>query len=162
MDAAPSEQGDLLEVGRIVKPHGLRGEVIVQLFTNRDERLDVGTTLQTADGPLVVRRSARHQHRWVVKFAGVNSREAADALRERVLLAAPLDDPEALWVHELVGSEMRLVDGEVVGVIISVMENPAGDILETDTGKLVPLRFVVDHVDGVVRIDPPPGLLDVN
>lgn len=152
----------MLEVGRIVKPHGLRGEVIVELFTNREERVSPGAVLTAPGGSLVVRRSAPHQHRWIVQFAGVDSREAADELRNVVLSAEPLEDPDALWVHELVGSEVLAVDGEKVGVVTGVLANPAGDIIETNSGALIPLRFVVEHGPGFVRIDPPAGLLEVN
>jgi len=152
----------LLEVGRIVKPHGLRGEVVVELFTNRDERLRPGTSLETAEGALVVRKSMPHQHRWIVKFAGVNDRNAAEAVRGRVLLAEPLEDPDALWVHELIGSEVRDLADVVVGTVVSVVANPAGDLLELDGGALVPLRFVVEHGPASVRIDPPEGLFDLD
>lgn len=152
----------MLEVGRIAKSHGLAGDVIVELFTNREERLAPGTVLSAPDGPLVVRRSSPHQHRWIVAFAGVETREAADALRGTVLSAEPLEDPDALWVHDLIGAEVIDTQGDKVGVVSAVLANPAGDILQTDDGKLIPLRFVVQHGPGFVNVDPPPGLFEVN
>ncbi|HSH22787.1 MAG TPA: hypothetical protein VK975_01865, partial [Acidimicrobiales bacterium] len=95
----------------MVKPHGLRGEVIVELVTNRFERLDPGSVLGGPAGPLEVVRSSPHQGRFIVAFAGVADREAADALRDAVLSAEALDDPDALWVHELVGAEVEDVAG---------------------------------------------------
>jgi 16S rRNA processing protein RimM len=136
--------------------------VIVDLFTNREERLSPGTVLSVPGGALTVVRAARHQHRWIVCFAGVDSREAADALRGVVLSAEPLDDPDALWVHELVGASVVTVAGVPVGEVTGVWPNPAGDILEVAGSVLVPLRFVVSSTDGIVRIDPPEGLLEVN
>ena len=144
----------------MVKPHGLRGEVVVELFTNRDERMEAGTVLSTPEGPLTIEQSSPHLGRWIVTFAGVRSREDADALRGTVLSAEPLDDPDALWVHELIGSEVVGVDGTAYGTVTSMEANPASDLLVLDGGGLVPLRFVVSSGEGRVVIDPPAGLLD--
>jgi 16S rRNA processing protein RimM len=150
----------VLEVGRVVKPHGLRGEVIVELFTNRVERLAAGTSLSTPNGPLVVERSSPHHGRWIVQFSGVAGVDAAEALRGTVLSAEPLEDPDALWVHELVGSSVVGVSGVDYGRVTAVEANPASDLLVLEGGGLVPLRFVVSHGDGRIVIDPPEGLLD--
>ena len=152
---------DLLEVARIVKPHGLRGEVIVGLLTDRTERVAPGAALVTPDGTaLEVVASRPHQGRWIVAFDGVPDRNAAETLRGVVLRAEPLDDPDALWVHELVGAELVEVDGTSHGIIDSVQENPAADLLVLADGGLVPVNFVVSHESGRVVVDIPPGLLD--
>lgn len=150
----------MLEVGQVVKPHGLRGEVVVALFTNRDERMEPGTVLSTPDGPLTIERSSPHLGRWIVSFVGVRSREDADALRGTILSAEPLDDPDELWVHELIGAEVVGVDDRPYGTVAAVEANPASDLLVLDTGGLVPLRFVVSSGEGRVVVDPPVGLLD--
>lgn len=148
-----------LEIGRILRPHGLKGDVIVVLITNRTERLAAGSRLN--GGTLEVVRSAAHQHRWIVSFAGVTDRDGAEALRGTILTAAPLDDdPGGLWVHRLIGAEVRTPDGRRHGTITSVEANPASDILVLDDGRLVPLRFVTEATDGCVTIDPPEGLLE--
>lgn len=143
----------------MVKPHGLRGEVIVELVTNREERLAPGSRLATTSGPLEVARSSPHQGRWIVAFAGVADRNEAEALRGVVLGAPPLEEGDALWVHELVGSVVVTPDGRTRGTIVAVEANPASDLLVLDGGGLVPLRFVVSHQPGRVVIDPPAGLL---
>jgi 16S rRNA processing protein RimM len=156
---------DLLEIGRIGKPHGLAGQVLVRLTTNVADRLTPGTrvTLDRPDRRVLKVVSARpHQERWIVTFAGLVSREDAEAVRGSILLAPPLDhgdDPDALWIHELIGSEVADVDGTVHGRVVSVLDNPASDLLELDSGRLVPLTFVVDHGPGRVVVDVPPGLL---
>ena len=86
----------LLEVGSITKPHGLRGEVIVELVTDRVERVAAGSVLQRPGGTLTIERSSSHQGRWIVQFAGVATREAAEALRGTVLSAEPIEDPDVL------------------------------------------------------------------
>ena len=154
----PGDDG-LLEVGRVVKPHGLRGEVIVQLVTNRTERLAPGSELWSSAGPLTVVRSGAHQHRWIVSFAGTTDREAAETLRGAVLKARPVDDA-GMWVHQLVGSEVVGVDGRRHGRVAEVEHNPASDLLVLEDGRLVPLRFVVSRQGDRMVVDPPDGLLD--
>jgi 16S rRNA processing protein RimM len=150
----------LLEVGRIVKPHGLRGEVIVQMVSDRPERLAAGGVFEAAGRRLEVIASRPHQGRHIVQFAGVDDRDGAEALRGIVLEAEALDAPDELWVHELIGSRCVEVDGTERGLVVSVIDNPAADLLELDSGALVPVSFVVTHHAGVVTIDPPPGLFE--
>jgi 16S rRNA processing protein RimM len=146
----------VLEVGRVVKPHGLAGEVIVELTTNRTDRLAAGAVF----GELEITAVRPHQHRWIVSFAGVVGREAAEALRGRVLSAEPIDDPDALWIHELIGAHVVDVNGHALGAVTAVEANPASDLLVLEAGGLIPLTFVVEHGLGRVVVDIPEGLLD--
>jgi 16S rRNA processing protein RimM len=143
----------------VAKAHGLRGEVVVALSTNRPERVAKGTVLHTDDGPLTITASRPHQHRWIVRFAGVGSKEDADALHGTVLRAEPLEDPDALWVHELIGSSVVDQHGTDHGPVVSVEVNPASDLLVLEGGGLVPLTFVVEQGDGRISVDVPDGLL---
>jgi 16S rRNA processing protein RimM len=152
----------LLEVGRITKTHGVRGDVLVLLTTERTERLSPGSVLSTDRGDLTVRRSAPHKDRWIVHFDGLDVREEADAWRGVVLRAPALDDDdEELWVHELIGSSVVLPDGTEVGIVDEVQANPAADLLVLSTGALVPVVFVTEHAGRTLTIDPPEGLLDL-
>lgn len=144
----------------MVKSHGLRGEVAVKLVTDRFDRLDPGAVLHGPHGPLEVLASRPHQDGFLVVFAGVVDREDADQLRGAVLSAAAVEDPDALWVHELIGAEVVDVDGKGHGLVVSVEANPASDLLVLDDGALVPLSFLVGTDPGRVVIDPPPGLFD--
>jgi len=153
----------MLAVGRIVKPHGLKGDVIVTLTTNREERISPGAVLTGPDGAhYVVMRSSSHHGRFIVAFEGVDGIGGAEALRDTPLFALPLEDPEALWVHELVGAEAIDVTGHRLGTVEGVQANPASDLLVLEGGGLIPLRFVVE-VEASVRVvvDIPDGLLDV-
>ena len=152
-----------LEVGRVVKPHGIRGEVVVDLVSNRPERrLAEGSVLGSGRGPLEVVASRPHQGRWIVAFAGVTDRNQAEALRGTVLSAEALDEEGALWVHELVGAEVVDTSGRRFGAVEAVEANPASDLLVLPGGHLVPLVFVVQRLaNGTVVIDPPPGLFDL-
>jgi 16S rRNA processing protein RimM len=153
----------LLAVGRIVKPHGLRGELIVSLTTNRDERVAVGSVLHADDGrAFVVVHSSPHRGRHIVTFDGVHGIDAAEALRDTPLFAPPLVDPDALWVHDLIGSAVVDGDGTALGTVVGVEANPASDLLVLGGGGLIPLRFVTGSDPGVtVTVDIPDGLLDL-
>lgn len=166
-ERSPGDQpGDdglrLLEVGRIVKPHGLRGEVSVYPVTNLPEkRFVAGAVFETDGGRLQIVGARPHQKMWLVTFASINDRNAAEELRGRVLRAEPMDEDGVLWVHELVGAQVVDTAGASYGPILAVEANPASDLLVLEGERLVPLVFVVSQSPGLVVIDPPPGLLDL-
>jgi 16S rRNA processing protein RimM len=155
----------LLDVGRVVRPHGIRGHVVVELWTNRAERMEPGAVLRSGDRHLEVRAasklptSGRHE-RWVVDFEGCATREGAEAIRGATLQAAPIDVAGAMWVHELVGSTVADPAGNVLGVVTAVEANPASDLLVLDGDRLIPLTFVTAEGPGRLRADLPPGLLE--
>lgn len=163
MSSAPGdgERRRLLDIGRIARPHGLRGEVVVRLTTDRPERLAPGSVLHSDLGELVVAAARAHRDRWLVAFEGHGDHEAAERLRGLVLRAEALDEPDELWVHELVGAAVTTLAGARLGTCVAVVANPAADLLELDDGTLVPVVFVVDHEPGRVTVDPPEGLLDL-
>jgi 16S rRNA processing protein RimM len=141
----------------------VRGDVLVQLTTDLTERLAPGATLTTARGPLTVRRAQPHHDRWIVTFEEIPGRDEAEGWRGVLLQAEPVDgelEPDVFWVHELIGAEVVLVDGTVVGTVAEVEANPASDLLVLDSGPLVPVVFITAQEPGRVTIDPPEGLLD--
>ncbi len=156
---------ELLEIGVIAKAFGIRGEVLVELFSHRDERTAPGVRFSTPKGELTVDSAKPHQGKWIFAFAGVVDRSQAEELRGTILEAEPIDDPDELWVHELVGSRVVEADGTDRGLVESVRANPASDLLELDSGALVPLTFVterrVEHDQRLVIIEVPPGLFDL-
>jgi 16S rRNA processing protein RimM len=151
---------ELLEVGRVVRAHGLTGEVAVKLLTDRSERVDPGTVLYAGGVALEVRSSQPYRDGFLVRFAGVEDREGAEALRGSILSAPPLDDPEAFWVHELIGATVVDLDGIERGAVVAVEANPASDLLVLDGGGLVPLRFVIERLPGRLVVELPAGLLE--
>jgi 16S rRNA processing protein RimM len=167
-DGGPDERGSatLLEVGRITRAHGLRGDVVIAPITNRAERFQAGAQLHAGDRVVEITKSRAQGDQFVVHLAGVDDRNAAEALRGTLLRAEALGDaPDGeLWVHELIGCDVVEADGTPRGRIEAVQDNPAHDLLVLDTGALVPMVFVVDH-DVLARrvvIDTPEGLFDVN
>jgi len=150
-----------LEVGRIVKAHGLRGQVIVDLWTDRHERLAQGVELSTDRGPLLVMAAAAHQNRFIVSFDRINSREDADAWRGVVLSAPRIEVDDVIWIDQLFGAEVYDETGERRGVVVDVESNPASDILVLDNGALVPLTFVTNvEANTRIDVDVPEGLFE--
>lgn len=156
---------DYLEVGRIGKAHGLRGEVVVTWITNLiDERTQPGSRFRISGGGgeewLTVSSSRPHQDRWLVRFDGVDDRTAADRLRGTTLEAEPIDTEGEVFVHELVGKTLVDQHGTEHGSVAALIANPASDLLELGDGRLVPLAFYQSHDGDRVLVDVPVGLLD--
>ncbi len=164
-------------VGRIGRPHGVRGEATVEVRTDDpDGRFRPGVVLRTdpADrGPLTITGARWHREVLLLAFAGYDSREEVEALRD-TLLEVPvadlpaLQDPDTYYDHQLVGLAVRLVDGTPLGEVAAVRHEGAELLVVRRTGGgelLVPfVRAMVPTVDvdgGVVVIDPPEGLLDL-
>jgi 16S rRNA processing protein RimM len=166
-DTTGDESG-LLEIGTIVRPHGLLGEVVVDLVSNRLERIDAGSRLVAelsggaGERTLVVESSRPFQHRHLVRFEQIASRETAEAVRGAVLKAEPIDDVDTddLFVHRLIGCEVVEVDGTAHGLVAAIEANPASDLLVGEGGWLVPLRFVVEWQPGKIVVDAPVGLFE--
>lgn len=167
-------------VGRVVKEHGIRGEVAVQPHTDSPElrfvtgavltgRARNGSTMQ-----LTVEAARSHGTRLLVRFAEICDRDAAAGLHGYTLrmdtseLEEP-DDPDEFHDHQLIQLRGELADGTIVGTVMDVVHAPAGELLVLDTGSgdtvLVPfVRQIVTVVEldrGRLVIDPPEGLLDV-
>ena len=161
MPTPPPPEG-LLEVGRIGKPHGVRGDVFLTLTSDVDERHEPGAVFTVVEAQqyreLTVTTSRMQNGRWVVHFEGIDDRNDAEKLTNKFLYAAPVEDDDALWVHELIGSRVVDAEGTEWGECTGVLHNPAHDLLEIDGHLLVPMPFVKSHVDGVTTIDPPEGL----
>jgi len=151
-----------LGVGRVGRAHGLRGEVRVVLSTNRTERLDPGSVLYAADRRLEVESARLDGRHWLVRFAGVDDRDAAAELTGRELEAEPLGPlgPDELWLHELVGATVTDGSRGTLGRVTAVEPNPAHDLLVVDGSLLVPIVFVTEVEPGRVVVDLPEGLIE--
>jgi 16S rRNA processing protein RimM len=169
-------------VGRIGRPHGIRGEVVVGVRTDEpDLRFVVGASLDagpTADGNTepdqVLRVTAKRWHsgQLLIAFAGITDRTAAGELTGSWLSVdssqlPPTADPDEYRDHELIGLSVRTSAGEEVGVVTDVLHH-GQDLLVVRRAPgqehLVPfVKAIVPEVDvpaGVLVIDPPAGLLD--
>jgi 16S rRNA processing protein RimM len=136
--------------------------VFVQLTSNLDERLSPGSILVDSAGTEYVVERARtaSKGRRVVKFVHLTDRSAAERVLDTALYGEPIDDPDALWTHQLIGSDVVESDGTVWGKCVAVVANPAADLLELHTSALVPVNFVVAVEDERVVVETPDGLFE--
>jgi 16S rRNA processing protein RimM len=169
-----------LRVGRLLKAHGLKGAIKVELFTDEPERRFVSGatfTLQVpTSSPWHGKTLELNELRWynshaVGFFKGVDDREAAESLVRAILwvdhdLTEVPAESDAWYDHQLVGLR-ALRDGTDVGRVARVDHLPAQDLLAIDTGSgevLVPfVSAIVPTVDiaaGTVTLTPPPGLFE--
>jgi 16S rRNA processing protein RimM len=167
-----------LVVGQVGRPHGIRGEVTVQVRTDEpDRRFAAGSVLATepaARGPLTVLSSRWHSGRLLVSFAGSADRSHAESLTGTLLVVDsaevdPPENPDEFNDHDLIGLRVLTTAGDLVGTVSDVLHH-GQDLLvvQPETGPaaaaLVPfVTAIVPEVDiagGRLIIDPPPGLLD--
>ena len=168
-------------VGRILRPHGLRGELSVEVRTDDPgDRFAAGSVLATDPpeaGPLTVEASRWHSGRLLVSFAEIEDRTGAEGLRGAWLTIdaaeVPLpQDPDEFHDHQLTGLTVVTVSGELVGTVTDVLHHgqsllaitpAAGTSRQADV--LVPfaaaIAVEVDLAGGQLVIDPPSGLLDL-
>lgn len=177
-----------LVVGRVVKAHGITGEVVVEVRTDDpDIRFAPGTTLRAKksrngrggsanERSFVVDSARDHGARLLVRLAGVTDRDAADALRGSLFVIdsddlPPIGEPDTYYDHQLEGLQVRTVAGENIGVVAEVLHTAAGELLSVrrpEGGGEVLVPFVgaivtsVSLDDGSLEIDPPDGLLDLS
>jgi 16S rRNA processing protein RimM len=168
-----------LAVGRVVKAHGVTGEVVVEIHTDEpDRRFAPGSVLRAKasnqERSYVVDAARPHGSRLLVRLAGISDRDAADALRGSLLVIdsedlPPIDDPDEYYDYQLEGLRVRTTAGQHIGTVAEVVHTPAGELLAVerdDAGELL-VPFVSAIVTSVslesrtVEIDPPDGLLDL-
>lgn len=173
--ALPSWE-DMVLVGRLGRPHGLRGEVVILPETDFPElRFAEGATVFARTGDTVValeiERSRTHAGRPLVAFRGVETIEAVEALGRGGLkipesALAPLPEGEYYW-YQYIGAPVQTEAGEVVGTVVRVEPNGGSGMLVVQRGQeevqvpLTPALCPVLRPDLIV-VRPPDGLLDLN
>jgi 16S rRNA processing protein RimM len=169
-----------LVVGRVVKAHGVTGEVVVEIRTDDpDARFAPGSTLRgrpSRGGPesrYLIESVRDHGGRLLVRLSGITDRDSADSLRGTVFLVdsadlPPIDDPDEFYDHQLEGLKVVTTAGAEVGSVAEVLHTAAGELLSVrnDNGEVL-VPFVSAIVTSVslagqtIVIDPPEGLLEL-
>lgn len=169
-------------VGKVRRAHGLRGELVVESMTDAPDavfaagsRVFAGTRNGTLSGDgqeLRIGHATPFKGGWIVGFVGIPDRSAAESWRDRFLLLpeseiVPPADGE-VFIHDLVGMRVVLVDGSEVGQVAQVLELRQGLILEVKRSARGPVLLPfddhtvteVDSVRRVIHVDPVEGLID--
>lgn len=161
-------------VGRLGRPHGIRGEVTVEIRTDEPElRFAPGSSVFLSDGKTIEIQSIRwHQNLLLVKFAGIEDRNGSETLRGN-LVEVEVDENELpefddeFYDRQLVGLN-AVENGLEIGVVEDVLHLPGQDLLsiKLKDGKEMLLPFIEQFVPEInlekneIVITPPNGLLD--
>lgn len=168
-----------LAVGRLRKPHGLKGEFAVfpltedaaAVFSAGRKLVRLALSGAVVGEPVEVERSRSFHREWLLKFRGIESRDELDAWRGQ-FLGAPMEElrppaEDEVYVHELEGFSVRQVDGTALGLVTALYDLPSGLTLEVQGTKrefLLPFRkeFVqqVDREGRALVVNVPEGLLE--
>lgn len=171
-----------LVVGRVVKAHGVTGELTVDIRTDDPQgRFVPGATLRGrpsrggAEREYVIESMRPHGDRLLVRLVGVGDRDGADALRGTLFLVdsqdlPPIDTPDEFYDHQLEGMSVSTVAGHPVGIVAEVLHTAAGELLSVKDAEgaeiLVPfvsaIVTAVSLEDQTIQIDPPEGLLELD
>lgn len=174
---APPQAEDLISVARIARPQGLRGEVVAALLTDFPERfakLKVAH-VKLAQGAITVReleKSWLHKGRVVLKFAGCDSIEQAEELRDAQVMisrAQLVELPaDSYYAFDLIDCQVLTKDGQAIGHVTAVQSYGAAPLLVVQDGArehLIPLALSIcveiDTARKRIVVDPPEGLLDL-
>ena len=176
----PARRDDLPEsvtVGRVLRPHGVRGEVVVEVLSDVPDRFARGSRMQgIREGrpsvALKIAAGRAHKSGAVVRFAGCEDRDQAEELRNLWLEVPRSEVPEAepgtYYQYELVGCRCR-VGGVELGRVVEVVEDGGGLLLileEEEGGRRIPVPFVreflreVDVAGARIELELPPGLVE--
>ena len=156
-------------VGRILAPVGVQGEVRVELFSDVPQRFAPGAVLSIEGTPSHVQLSRHMTRGLVVKFQGVDSRKAAEALRGKELYVPEGDVPpppeDTYYYFQVLGMRVVTVQGEEVGVVTDILTTGANDVYvvrredkETLVPALADVVVEVDVEDRRITVSLPDGL----
>lgn len=179
----PGQPPATVAVGRVLRPHGVRGEVVVEVLSDNPERFEAGAELllmapgeageaapEAARRRLTIETVRPHRGVLLVGFAGVEDRDEADLLRGE--LAVPGTDvpapPEGTWYHfQLLGCRVADRAAGELGEVVDLVEDGGGLLLVVaGEGRRVPVPFVarflvrVDVAAREIEVDLPEGLIE--
>ncbi len=171
----PADQ--FLLIGKIVKPHGIQGEVKIYSYSEQPENLlsykhlvlvDVKGTLSST---LEIQKCRIQGRKAIAKIASVTNRNQAENLQGMGVLLdkdfLPQASEEEYYWYQLKGLTVKTKQGNVLGIVKHVFSNGAQDIMVINDGTseyMVPVHtdIIVEHNDKGIVINPPPGLLEIN
>ena len=185
---AVSDRRGLVAVAHVAKAHGIRGELSMDIYASSPLLFEKGRTLFVAapvagkgssgkgsgrPKPFEVTGCREHTGRLLLTLSGINDRTQAEALRgaEVFISEADLPPPDAgeEYLHRLIGSRVLLADGSEVGAFEAILDTPGQLtwVIRAKSGAEILFPAVpefilgLDAAAGLVRIDPPPGLIEL-
>ena len=159
-------------IGKITSPVGLKGEVKVYNYSDRTQIYEETKIFYLGDEPRKLERFRTQKNMLVIKFEGVETREAAEELRNREVFVTRDDLPELeegeYYLRDLIGMEVFQGE-ELIGKVADVITNTSQDILKVETAEgreaLIPVVDpIVESIDTdkkIISVDLPEGLLDL-
>ncbi len=176
----PAESPRYLILGKILRPHGVRGEVDMQVMTDFPERLKslekvhLGLSETDTTRLKTYRVEGARPHKgtdYLLRLQGIADRDAADTLRNYFVFvslddAVPLEDDE-VYLFQVIGLQVETMTGENLGRVVDIIETGANDVYVIQGAAygevLIPaVNGVVINIDveaGMMKVDPPPGLI---
>lgn len=154
----PDKEPRFLAVGQVVKPHGIRGEVAVEILTDFPGRFALleRVYLNEKEPRQVPLEGVRfHKGRALLKLGGYDDRTAVEALRGEMVLV-PIDEamplePDQYYQEDLIGLEVWTIDDEYLGDVVEILETGANDvfIVQGDRGEILlpAIEQVVQWID---------------
>ena len=153
-----SAEPRFIAIGRIARPHGLRGEVAVQVLTDFPGRFDMATVVYLGDAldaeAWQINATRWHKDRVLITFKGCEDRTTAERLRG-LLVQIPIEEAMPLpedeyYPHQLIGLDVKTVDGEELGRLSEILFTKANDVYVVvgQRGEIL-LPAIADVIDGV-------------
>jgi 16S rRNA processing protein RimM len=165
-----------LAIGKVRRPHGVRGEVVAEIYTDFPEKIIPKTTIFLGEkhSKFTIKSSRQHNEGLIIGFEGVNSPEEAGRFRNQVLSISSLEASElpedGYYFHDLLGLAVEDEEGKPIGSLVEILETGANDVyvVKNDAGHelLLPaIREVILKVDlnsKKMKIHMLPGLADTD
>ncbi|WP_308445672.1 ribosome maturation factor RimM [Tepidiforma flava] len=158
-------------VARVLRPHALRGELRVEVFSPTARNIQRGRPVYLRGVRRIVQRARPAGDDWIIKLSGLETRTDVEDLHGELIEALDSDvlrdDAESYFIHELIGLAVVTAAGEALGTLVEVLQPGANDVYVVHGARgeiLVPaIGQVVQSIDlaaGRVVITPLPGMLD--
>ncbi len=158
-ESQPSDrQPSYLVVGKLHRPHGVHGEMILEVLTDFPERLHEGVTLYVGEkqAPMRLVKVRQHNKGLLVSFQGCSTPEAAGELRNQFVHVPAADRPPLpegdYYHHQIIGLHVLSDQGEPLGIVSEILETGANDVFVIRP-KNGPEILVPDTDEVILRID---------
>jgi len=162
----PEKNSELLRIAKCGRVVGLKGEIALWPISNVEERYEVGSQLIVDENRVleIVNVRPKKDH-LIVKFSGLSTREDVEDLVNKVLYGEPLTEealePGEFFIHDCIGKQVVDSNGVKRGKAQKYIPNTSSDLLELESGVLVPFKFIDRIENGIIYLEEPDGLFDI-